>query len=506
MREVDLLIIGAGPAGLAAANEAKVIGLAPVVIDENPLETAWFRRQVPVFFGDRAAGSANVDSEVVYRWMNKKSLLAAAEAGIEVLPQHACWGIFRQLHADSFEPATVGVHHAGETSLWSAKQLILAGGTSEIGLAFEGWELGGVLGGLGALRLFSTFGYLEAKRMVILGSGALAQWVAKEALTRGIEVAALVEIEDRPAADPAELQASGVEVITGHTILRAEGRGEVERVVLTGVSAGQPSGRADRIIEADTLCVAIGATAAHELPFMARCTFEFDRILGGPYPAHSAEMRTSRPNILVAGDAAGTPAMQPCGWTVAGAQGRIAAISAAESLGVISAADAAPRRAAVEVPPLPVIPTSSQADSPYLTSWHRVADLLMGDGVYLCRCEQVSRGTVLRAGTYVSGGYPDEVKRFSRAGMGICQGRLCRAPIAGTIAAAAGRPIDLQPLAAWRAPLRPIPIAALATEELTTFDLENELEPGAWIDWWFLGNYVPREHKHGAFAVGESLG
>jgi pyruvate/2-oxoglutarate dehydrogenase complex dihydrolipoamide dehydrogenase (E3) component len=503
MREVDLLIIGAGPAGLAAAFEAKAIGIAPVVIDENPLEEAWFRRQIPLFFGDRAAGSASIDGNVVYRWLERPPIKAALEAGIEVLPQHASWGVFKPLQGEGFAPVTVGVHHGGETSLWSARQLIIATGAADLPFAFPGWELGGVLGGLGALRLFDTFGRLDAQRMVVAGSGALAAAVVGAAEERGIEVVAVVEIGS-------ELRAGGElfrrqEPFVRHTIRRAEGRGEVERVVLAPVDdRGTPVEADGPVLEADTLVLAAGGQPAPEIPFMARCEVAYGRALGGAHPRHDAAMRTSHPHVLVAGDAAGMPDFQPGGIPRANAQGRLAAIGAAEGLGRLSASEAEQRRKAIEVTPQP-----PDRDEPgaYHTPWHRAADLLAADDVHLCRCEQVTKGVVTRThGFYVSGGFPDEVKRYSRAGMGFCQGRLCRPIIGGTIAALNGEPLDGQPLAAWRPPVRPVPIAALATEEETDFDRDNELEAGAWIDWWFLGNYEPRDHARGEFSIGESLG
>ena len=503
MREVDLLIVGAGPAGLAAAGEAKALGLQPVVIDENPLEEAWIRRQLPLFFGERAAGSAKVDGNVVYRWLERPAIREALAAGIEVLPQHAVWGLFKQLNDPGFEPVTVGVHHGGETSLWAAKQLIIASGAAEMPVPFAGWELGGVLGGLGALRLFETFGRIDGKRLLVVGSGPLAVQVCHAAMERGMTIAGAVEIGPEPAA-PVLWRRIGAELHVNSTVLRAEGAAEVERVVLAPVDAdGTPTGASGPTIEADTVVIAIGGQPSPELPFMARCEFAFDRALGGAYPRHDEHMRTSRSNILVAGDAAGMPGFQPAGVPRSTAQARIAAISAAESLGAISAADAEARRAPLRWFAAP----ATEPAGPYLTPWHRAADLLAGDGVHLCRCEEVSKGTVARThGFYVSGGFPDEVKRFSRAGMGFCQGRLCRPILGGTIAALNGQPLDTQPMAAWRPPLRPLPISALATEEVTAFDLENELEPGAWIDWWFLGNYEPREHAGGRMVPGESMG
>ncbi len=503
MRELDLLIIGAGPAGLAAAREAKALGLEPVVIDENPLEEAWFRRQLPLFFGDRAAGTAKIDANVVYRWMSRPALQAAVSEGIEVLPRHASWGIFKPLNEPGFAPVTVGVHHDGATSLWVAKQLIIATGGVDLPLAFPGWELGGVMGGMAALRLFDTFGRIDGQRVVVLGSGALAGSAVVAAQTSGAEVVASVEIGER-AQDGDEVMRRVKATLKRRTILRAEGRGEVERVVLTEVGDdGVPTGEPAESFDADTIIVAIGGQPAPEIPFMGRCEFRFDRRLGGTIPAHdAATMRTSHDHILVAGDAAGMPGFQPGGVARAMAQGRLAAISAAESLGRISAGEAAVRRV-----PVSWIEAPRGDDTPaaHVTPWHAAAWLLNPESVHLCRCEQVTKGTIAKTqGFYVQPGFPDEVKRYSRAGMGMCQGRLCRPIIAGAIADLNGGTVDTQPLAAWRPPVRPLPISALATEELTDYDRENELEPGEWIDWWFLGNYAPRDH--GDFRQGESLG
>src|SRR5207302_80944 len=100
-----------------------------------------------------------------------------------------------------------------------------------------------------------------------------------------------------------------------------------------------------------------------------------------------------------------------------------------------------------------------------VTRWHQLADVVSADDTFVCRCEEITRGQVLRALADVGTGDPDEVKRISRAGMGVCQGHGCRPIVAGLLASRTHHAIADVPLAAYRPPVRPLPLSALATEE-----------------------------------------
>jgi thioredoxin reductase len=458
VRDVELVVVGGGPAGCAAAVTAAALGVETLLVDENPLDAASLQRNVPNWYGSRLpAGGAT--SQRVYRWLAARPALHdAAAAGAEVLTQHTVWGIF---------PGRVlGLSDGARTRLVRARAVILATGATDLHLAFLGWTLAGVLGGGGALQLFDLYGYLPARRMLILGSGNVALAVAERALAAGIAIAGMVEIGDAPQGDAgglAALRAAGVPLYTGHTVRAARGGAEVEAVVLTRAGHG-PDGP-DRVIAADTLCVAIGRQPAIDLAYLAGCALTHDPSRGGFLPRHDAHLRTSVEGVLVAGDAAGTADHGARDPDRAARSGRVAAITAAEMVGRLDAAAAARLRREAG----PVAPGNSEdrldgAEGVFATPWHRAADALATDDLIVCRCEEVTRGAVLAALALVDGD-PNEVKRVSRAGMGLCQGRGCRPILAGILAARTGRAYAALPPASWRPPVRAVSLAALATEE-----------------------------------------
>ncbi|MGH2585007.1 MAG: FAD-dependent oxidoreductase, partial [Dehalococcoidia bacterium] len=364
----------------------------------------------------------------------------------------------------------IGLYDGNETWLVQARQVILATGTTDLHLAFPGWTLGGVLGGGGALHLLDLYGRIDARRMVVLGSGNLGLTVARRALDAGIEVAAIVEIEREVQGDAAlrdTLADAGVPFPLCHTVREAQGAAEVERVILAEVD-DQDGLRGDEIsVEADALCVAIGRQPAVELAYLAGCAMSYDEAAGGVLPRHDADGRTSVEGILVAGDLAGAHDQRFLDPGITEKSGRIAAITAAEALGKLDAAAAQRMRAeagAGSIHPHPRALSQNGHDG-FPSAWHRAAEAFAGDDLIVCRCEEVTRGELLAAIDLVGVEHPDEVKRVSRAGMGLCQGRGCRPLVAGLLATRGGQPLATLPLASYRPPVRSLPLSALATEE-----------------------------------------
>ena len=145
MQEIELVVIGAGPAGAAAALAAHRVGLEPVLVDEQPFDAGAYRRNVPYWFGPRAAARSTRQLDV-YGWIERHPRLQTILAeGIDVRLRTAVWGVF-----PSASGWIVGVFDGSQTQLWRAHAIVLATGATDLHLAFQGWTLGGVCGGLGA--------------------------------------------------------------------------------------------------------------------------------------------------------------------------------------------------------------------------------------------------------------------------------------------------------------------------------------------------------------------
>ena len=449
MQEFELVVVGAGLAGTTAALVARRAGLEAVPVDEQPFDGGAYRRNVPYWFGPRAAARSPRQADL-YGWIERHARLQAVLAeGVDLRLHTAIWGVFP--HASGW---IVGVFDGIATQLWRAHAIVLATGATDLHLPFHGWTLGGVCGGLGAASLLETSGYLEASRLLVLGSNDLALEVATAARATGVEVIGLVEVEDTIAGDTgraAALQASGVRFWLGHTLLSAHGGADVEIVTLAAVDGDRVRSDASACLDVDSLCVAIGRQPSVELAYVAGCALDYAAEEGGWKVAHGPTGDTSQPGIYVAGDAGGTASESD-----AMASGERATHAAADWLR--GGAHAWRPRA----------PSVFQSANVFATRWHQLADTLATDDVLMCRCEEITRGEVLKAARGLDGersADPNEVKRISRAGMGVCQGRGCRPIVAGLLARQHAMSFAAVPLSSYRPPVRALPLGALATEE-----------------------------------------
>ena len=461
MQDTELLVVGGGPAGSAAALTAAELGVETLLVDENPLDPVYLQRNVPHWYGSRLPAS-DPRSPPDSRWLASRPLLQqAAAAGAEVLTRHAVWG--------TFPGGVVGVYDGTRTWLVHARQLVFATGATDLPLAFSGWTLAGVLGGGGALHLLDLYGRLDARRMVILGAGNLGMTVARRAMEAGVAVAGIVEIEGEAQGDAAlydALAGVGVPFFLGHTIKEARGDATVAQVILTRVREDGTT-EDELCLEADTLCVAIGQQPAIDLAYLSGCAMAFDATRGGFFPRHDRDLRTSQEGIFVAGDLAGALDAAFPNPSIAEASGRLAAVAAVAALGRAGdgAAEALRQEARAVLDRIRPTARSARDDGAFPSRWHRVADALAADDLVLCRCEDVTRGAVLAAMALAGGDHPEELKRVSRAGMGLCQGRGCRPLVAGLLGARTGRTLAELPVPSYRPPVRSLPLEALATEE-----------------------------------------
>jgi thioredoxin reductase len=453
MREVDLLIVGGGPAGQAAALTGAAHAVEALLVDEGPIPPSWMSRQVPYWYGERSPVDRS-DDDIRGRYLDARPKLARAhELGVDVRIGTTCWGLF--------DGQIAGLYDGARAELVRWRQVILATGSTDMPLAFPGRSLPGVLGGLAALDLLATRGSLGGSRVVVLGAGMLGLEVARRARDVGHTVVAIADIATEPAGDPAmlaELESSGVECIPGYTVAYATGDQQLEQVMLVGVGAdGERIAGASFPVRADTLVVAIGRAPAIELPYLIECDFRFDAQAGGYLPAQTSDLATSVPGVFVAGDVAGAPDATFGQPSVAEQQGRLAAMAAARALGKPLAAVSADLDWS--------LPSRTAEAAPF-TRWHQAALRLAPDDAVICRCEGVTRHELLDAIAVVGDDVPDEVKRVTRAGMGVCQGRGCRLLVAGLLAERQGVAFDSIPLGSYRPPIRPIPLAALASVNL----------------------------------------
>ena len=463
----DLLVVGAGPAGLACALAAAAQGRQVVLVDENPVSAATMGDDVPLHWGGRAGGAVRNRNAMLEAFVASDPAIAEAfEAGIDVRLGTACWGLYAPGPSAGWLAGPVAAL-MDDTRSWmlAAEQVVVATGRRDIGLAFAGWELPGVMGATAALRLTTRYGALEARRAVVLGSTTEALQAALALQTAGVEIVALVEQAASPVGPPGMLDQLEGPVLYGHVLQRAEGSGSVASVVAVAIdSDGRHRPGTEQHFACDTVVLGVGTVPVIELLDAAGCRTAYDPDRGGTVPVLDGTGRTSVAGLFAAGDCAGI-------WP---AKTLNPAIAAAEGRRCVTAGDV-PAAAKAEIDP-----------GAYRLAWIRASVVGAEGEPHVCRCEEVTAREIIevRPPRYLGPQTdrrndrslrsllgdgppnPDVVKRLTRAGMGLCQGRRCREQVAALLALSAGVELSAVPPATHRAPVRPIPLslAAAASE------------------------------------------
>jgi thioredoxin reductase len=399
-RQVPLVVVGGGPAGLAAATGAARAGVEVLLVDEHPVDVDTMAMDVPLFFGQRMSAAVRDRGAMLERVVRASPALEAAmDAGVDVQLGVAAWGAFRPSAA--------------------VREL----GGSLLGLR---WQKAGVMGARAAGVLLARYRALATRRMVILGAGPLGLETAALALEAGVDVAAVVDVAPAVRGDGGfrqRLERAGVRFHPGHAVREAcGGRDEVEGVVLAPVGGG---GAVE--IGCDTVCLAIGQVPVVELPAVLGCRLAFHADQGGWVPEADAAGATSVPGVSVAGDCAGV-ADDVAGWR-AWLRASLDADGGGEAYACLC--EEVTRRELAGVQPPRYLGPRGEAMRA------RSLDTLRRDGPI----------------------DPDQVKRLTRAGMGPCQARRCREQVGLLLADGAGA-ADL-PVPSYRPPVRPLPLSAL---------------------------------------------
>lgn len=421
----EIVVVGAGPAGLAAARAAAGAGARVAILDDNPRAGGQIWRQGPVF----EPAAPLVESLAALR-ASSVELIAGARV-VAALPG-------RELLVEQASAEASG-------AILGYDKLIVASGARELLLPFAGWTLPGVTGAGGLQALVKGGVPVRGERIVIAGSGPLLIAALATAREAGANVLAVVEQASARAvrgfalsltATPSKLvQAArltrgfiGVDYLTGGVLRAAHGSSRVEAATIE--IEGRP-----RVIECDRIACGYGLVPNLTLPLALGCELRDGAV------AVDARQRTSREAVFAAGESTGIGGME-----LARAEGALAGLAAA---GV----DEGDRRVAALMREREVW-RGFAARVARTFALGDAARALPPDDTVLCRCEDVTLGAAR--------GYADarDAKLQTRCGMGACQGRVC--------GAAGAALLGWQEAAIPRPPFSPVrmgTLAALAADE-----------------------------------------
>jgi D-hydroxyproline dehydrogenase subunit alpha len=456
IRRPDILVVGGGPAGLAAARAAVLCGAEVSLIDERPELGGQYFKQPAKNHGPTADAQAR----------KGRDLIAEVERqGVRVLREAALWG--------AFGPAELAVLAGGAQQVFAPSRLILATGAYERGVPVPGWTLPGYMTTGAAQTLLRAYGVAPGRRVLVAGNGPLNLQVAAELVAAGVTVAAVAEAAPRPGARhvPALAKAiasspdlvrdgfgylrrlimAGVPIHYRHAVIAATGGDAVKSAVIARIDpSGLPMPGTQKEFAVDAVCVNYGFLPANEIARAIGCRHHYDAQASCLVPDRDGDGQSTKAGVYIAGDAAGMG-----GAHAALAQGFIAGCAAARSLGkaVPPAVEAELQASRARLRRH----RSFQAALWRLFAAPRLTTQLAGAETVICRCEGVSLGQVRQAMDGGGASSLGAVKRQTRAGMGRCQGRYCGPLIAEMLSAR-----DETSFAAPRPPIKPVPIAAIA--------------------------------------------
>jgi NADPH-dependent 2,4-dienoyl-CoA reductase/sulfur reductase-like enzyme len=441
-------IVGAGPAGIAAAGVLTAHGVAPVLIDEAQRPGGQIFRQPRAGLRLDIAALLGAEAE---NYRRTHAAFDAQRDRIDYRPQTLAWAV---------DDRTLHTMRGGEAATIDFDALILATGATDRVLPITGWTLPGVFTLGGAQVLLKEHGCLIGRRIVFCGSSPLLYLAAKQYRQMGAEIAAVLDTTpfaskiaatDLAAAPGTlarglgtmiSLRRADVRMHHGVKLLAFEGAAGVEAVRFVD------RGGKEIALACDAVALGFGLKPETQLAELAGAPLHYDPVFRQWLPRADPDGRCG--GIYLAGD----------GATVGGAQaaaltGTLAACAALEDhkIAVTGVDRAGARRQVARL-------RRFQRGLARAFAWPVEAIHDLDDNVMVCRCEGISAGA-LRASIRAGFG-PTEVNRLkaiTRCGMGRCQGRFCGLAAAELTAHARGAPLEAVGRMRVQPPVKPLPLA-----------------------------------------------
>ena len=453
MKSVDIVVIGAGPAGMAAASTAASLNANVLVLDEQPAPGGQIYRAI-LEADDRRTEILGPD----YR-EGRDLARSFVEGSLEFEPSATVWRV---------DPlGSIAYSIAGAAKQVRGKRVVLATGALERPVPVPGWTLPGVMTA-GAAQIMLKTASIVPQDAVLVGSGPLLYLVAGQLIEAGHPPKALVETQSpkdhfnavryfwsalkgwRPLAKGVSLlkavRAAGVPRYTASDKIWLLGESEVEAVAFR-------SGSSDHTIACSTVLLHQGVVPNTQISRALRLDHQWNEAQHCFHPIIDSWGVTSNPVFTIAGDGAAIG-----GAKAAELSGRLAAMGAAAEIDLIDE----PKRDALASPVRKEL-ARHLAVRPFLDALYSPPDDVRHpeDATIICRCEEVTAGDIRRfAGLGCVG--PNQTKAFSRCGMGPCQGRMCGLTVTEILARENGLSHDAVGAYRIRSPLKPVTLGEIA--------------------------------------------
>ena len=462
----DIIVIGAGPAGMAAAVTASKFGAKVLLLDDQPAPGGQVYRAV-----ESADERTYKILGIEYAVGRRLTQAFRSQHLIDYVPDANVWQV-----TDGHE---VGFSSGGRARLLRAPWIILATGAIERPFPIPGLTLPGVMMAGGAQALLKVSG-LVADAAVFAGSGPLLYLVTYQYLKAGVKVAALLDTcskSSRLEALPhvwaalsrwdmlskgrswmAEIRKSGTQIVNNVTELRIHGKAAVD-----GISYRTQKGLSQEI-KTENIFLHQGVVPNVNLAMAAGIDHFWHSGQLCWHPKIDVWGRTNVDGLVMAGDGMGIG-----GAEAAQATGQSAALGCLTELGKIDAAECENQAKSVRA-------TLARENSirPFLDFWFQPAlhFRVPSDETIVCRCEELTAQDI-RDVIDIGIVGPNQLKSYCRAGMGLCQGRYCGLTVQEIIGQETGREPEDIGYYRLRPPIKPIPLDELAEMEADPAANEN---------------------------------
>jgi sarcosine oxidase, subunit alpha len=441
----DVLVVGAGPAGLAAATAAASAGARVVLCDEQS-------ELGGSLLTDDPRSAPAIDGLPALEWLGQRLAALAANPRVTLLPRTTAFGYFPHnlvgLNQRVTDHLACPDPDSPRERQWQvrAREVVLAAGAIERPLVFPGNDRPGIMLAGAARTWLNRYGVLPGTRAVVVTACDSAYQAALELHAAGVFIACIADVR-AGAADRAWAQrtaAAEIPVLTGATVLGTGGRRRVNEIALTGLAAAEVS--ATQYQPCDLVLMSGGFTPSVHLHSQSRGRLSWDAQRQAFLPASSAERVRSAgacrgvyaldavlADGTAAGSAAALDAIAPGRTAVwpAGAGDRPAGAPAAPAGGSSGLAGALPRPA--------------QARGRAFVDWQN--DVTTRD---------------LALATREGFRSIEHVKRYTTTGMATDQGKTSNLNALGIVAHALGRSIPEVGLTTFRMPYTPVSFGSFA--------------------------------------------
>ena len=320
MIEVEILVVGAGPAGLMAAIHAAEAGATVLLVERAHRLGGQLIKQTHKFFGSKAEYAGERGTDIADKLITASRKLP----GITIWENAVVLGIYPD--------GVVTISHKGNFCTVQPKKIIIATGASEKTMAFPNNDLPGIYGAGAVQTLMNVHGVLPGKRLLMVGAGNIGVIVAYQLLQAGVQVVGIVEAGPQVGGykvHVAKLQRQGVPIYTSHSVKSAHGACHLEGVTICKLDKDWKAIEgSEQYLEIDGLCLAVGLSPLTELLWQAGCKMKYTGELGGYVPLRDVNLKTTHADIYVAGDVSGVEEA-----SAAMVEGKIAGLYVASVLG-----------------------------------------------------------------------------------------------------------------------------------------------------------------------------